>query len=107
MSRRDLEEYRKEVEAAYHKTQAALIELGAILGRLVPGAPAKRTTLTKREIIKQILEERGPLTIYAIIDEMRTRGFAFSGKNPVNTVRSFIYTCDEFACEKGHFRLLK
>jgi hypothetical protein len=105
MTRRELEDYRTEIEAAYQQVQKALANLGSVIGRMVPQAPARRTTLTKREICKQIMEERGALDIYQIIQEMRSRGFAFTGKNHINTVRSFLYSCEEFTCEKGIFRL--
>ena len=107
MTQRELEEFRAKATAAYQKMQEALAELGAILGRLPPSVQVKPTKLTKRQLCTQILQERGPLNIYAIVEEMRTRGFHLTGRNDIGNVRSYLYNCDEFICGKGIFRLRK
>lgn len=95
-----------EIRVAYLQIRTAVDQLGALIEQqmLANGTaqPAKQTT---RHLCRQILDECGPLDIYRIFKEMEMRGFRSTGKNPLGTVRSFLYKVGDFQCKNGIFRL--
>jgi len=95
-----------EIRVAYLQIRSALDQLGALIEQQMlangPPQPAKQTT---RHLCQQILEECGPMDIYRLFQEMELRGFRSKGKDPLGTVRSFLYRVDDFRCQNGIFRL--
>ena len=79
------------------------------LGRLIK-APVKERNIHRqvpagRELCREILKAQPGLDIYEIIEEMRKRGYVFSTRDPVNSVRPMLYRAREFARKNGRFSL--
>lgn len=93
------------IRAAYQHAKAALEELGKLIERQTQEAGSPKVKVTKRELCTTILRECGPLDVYQLLREMELRGYTTTGKNPVGSLRSFLYQAGGFECEDSIFRL--
>lgn len=93
------------LRAVYQQLRSSLDALGKLLENQAQEAGSVETKATKRELCTQILTECGPLDVYQLLKEMEIRGYSTAGKNPVGSLRSFLYQAGGFACENGVFRL--
>ena len=98
--------HRHELQAAFNRVKAAVDELGRLIE-----APANKPNLLPRrvpvgrQLCREILEAKPGLNIYQIVDEMRKRGYVFTSRNPVNSVRPLLYKSSDFNSTNGRFWL--
>ncbi len=93
------------IRAAYQQAKASLAELGKLIERQTQEAGSPKVKATKRELCTTILKECGPMDVYQLLREMELRGYTTTGKNPVGSLRSFLYQAGGFECEDSIFRL--
>jgi len=93
------------IRAAYQQAKASLEGTGKLLERQTQEAGTPKVKATKRALCTQILTECGPLDVYQLLKEMEIRGYSTTGKNPVGSLRSFLYQAGGFVCTNGVFGL--
>ena len=94
-----------ELQHAYKKARAALDELGRVIEAQAAAPLPRRPTVSVKKLCEAILREKPGLSIYEIMEELRKRGYEFIARNPLNSVRTMLYSSPEFTCKKGQFSL--
>jgi len=97
--------HRHELQAAFDRIKTAVDDLGRLIESPAKKRNVHRLVPAGRELCREILKAQPGLNIYEIIDEMRKRGYVFSTRDPVNSVRPMLYRAPEFARKNGRFSL--